>query len=85
VTIVAQAKVVSYHDQHLEDDFIPLIMKTFGCLHQEANDFFHRCANMAWLVKGSKGPPLSILRSFYIGRGCQWLFKKFRLPISCDK
>jgi hypothetical protein len=34
VAIATQAKVVSYHDQHLEDDFIPLIVKIFGCLHQ---------------------------------------------------
>jgi hypothetical protein len=33
-TIAAQAKVVSYHDQYLEDDFIPLKVKIFGCLHQ---------------------------------------------------
>jgi hypothetical protein len=30
----AQAKVVSYRDQHFKDDFIPLIVKIFGCLHQ---------------------------------------------------
>jgi hypothetical protein len=27
--------------------------------------FFHRCANMVWSTKGSKGPPLSIICSFY--------------------
>jgi hypothetical protein len=32
--IITQTKVVSYHDHHLEEDFIPLIIKIFGCLHQ---------------------------------------------------
>jgi hypothetical protein len=32
--IVAQAKVVLYHDQHLEDDFILLAVEIFECLHQ---------------------------------------------------
>jgi hypothetical protein len=31
--IIVQAKVVSYHNQHLEDDFIPLAIEIFGCLH----------------------------------------------------
>ncbi len=31
--IATQAKIVSYCDQHLEDDFIPLAIKMFGCLH----------------------------------------------------
>jgi hypothetical protein len=31
--IVAKGKVVSNHDQHLEDDFIPLAVEIFGCLH----------------------------------------------------
>jgi len=49
----------------LEDDFIHLAIKMFGNLHQQANKFFHWCANMAWLVKGTRGPLLSIIRSFY--------------------
>jgi hypothetical protein len=65
VMIVVQEKVVSYHDQHLEDDFIFLIVKIFECLHQQANDFLHWCANMAWSMKGFGGPLLSILCSFY--------------------
>jgi hypothetical protein len=65
VTITSQTKVVSYHDQHLEDDFISLIVDIFGHLHQQSSDFLHQCANMAWLVKGSKGPLLLIILSFY--------------------
>jgi hypothetical protein len=28
-----KGKVVSNHDQHLEDDFILLAIEIFGCLH----------------------------------------------------
>jgi hypothetical protein len=32
--IATQAKVLSNHNQHLEDDFInPLAVEIFGCLH----------------------------------------------------
>jgi hypothetical protein len=64
MTITIQTKVVLYRDQH-PNDFIPLIIEIFECLHQQADNFFHQCANMAWLMKGFKGPPLLILRSFY--------------------
>jgi hypothetical protein len=46
-TITSQAKVVSYRNQHLENDFIFLIVEIFGYLHQQVNDFLHQCANMA--------------------------------------
>jgi hypothetical protein len=32
--IVIRAKVVSYHDQDPEDDFIPLIVRIFRCLRK---------------------------------------------------
>jgi hypothetical protein len=63
--IVIQTKVVSYRNRRFEDHFIFLIVEIFKCLHEEANDFRHQCANMAWLAKSSKDPPLSILHSFY--------------------
>jgi hypothetical protein len=65
MTITAQAKVMSYRDRHFEDDFISLIIEIFGYLHQQVNDFLHQCANMAWLTKGSRGPLLLIICSFY--------------------
>jgi hypothetical protein len=34
VTIVAQANIMSYCNRHPKDDFIPLTIKIFGCLHQ---------------------------------------------------
>jgi hypothetical protein len=50
--VVAQAKKGLYHDQHLINAFLPFTIKVFGSLHQQANDFFHQCANMAWLAQG---------------------------------
>jgi hypothetical protein len=35
VIIVTQAKIVSYHDRHLKNEFIPLVVvEIFECLHQ---------------------------------------------------
>jgi hypothetical protein len=56
MTIATWAKVVSYHDQHLEDDFILLAIEIFGYLHQQIDDFFHQCVNITWLAKGFGGP-----------------------------
>jgi hypothetical protein len=64
-TIVTWAKVVSCHNWHLKDDFIPLVVDTFGYLHQQANNFLHQCANMTWLTKCYREPSFSILHSFY--------------------
>jgi len=65
VTNVAQTKIASYCDRHLENDFIFLTIEIFKCLHQQANDFFHGCANITWSLKGFKSPPLSIIHLFY--------------------
>ncbi len=65
MTIVIRAKVVPCHNQHLEDDFIPLVVDIFGYLHQQVDNFLHQCANMTWLTKCCKEISLSILHSFY--------------------
>jgi hypothetical protein len=54
--IANQAKNVSYCDRCLEDDFIPLVVKIFGCFYQQNDDFFHQCVNMAQSMKGFGGP-----------------------------
>jgi hypothetical protein len=41
MTITNQVKGVSYCDQCLEDDFMPSVVKIFGCLHQQNDDFYH--------------------------------------------
>jgi hypothetical protein len=65
IMIIVQAKVVPYHNQHFENHFVLLIVEIFKCIYEQVNDFFHQCANIAWLAKGFKDPPLSILCSFY--------------------
>jgi hypothetical protein len=37
-----------------------LCHRSFYCLHQQMNDFFHWCANMMWVAKATSGPPLAI-------------------------
>jgi hypothetical protein len=32
--IIAQAKIVLYYNKHPKHDFIPLVVKILGCLHQ---------------------------------------------------
>jgi hypothetical protein len=34
-------------------------------VQQQFDNFFHRCVNMVWTTKGTKGPLLSVLHSFY--------------------
>jgi hypothetical protein len=50
------------------DMFLPFVIKVFGSLHQETDNFLHQCDNMAWIAKGTRGPPLSMLCSFYSQR-----------------
>jgi hypothetical protein len=45
--------------------FFPLAIKAFGCLYHQADNFFHRCANMMWTTKGVGNLLLSMLHSFY--------------------
>ncbi len=42
---VGQAKERSYHNQHLINQFLPLAIEVFGCLHKQADMFLHDCAN----------------------------------------
>jgi hypothetical protein len=65
VMIVVQTNIAPYCDQHLENVFILLNVEIFKCLHQQANNFFHRCANITWSSKGFRCPPLSIIHLFY--------------------
>jgi len=67
--IVAQPKFVSYYNRHFKNDFIPLTIEIFGCLHQHVDNFFHRYGNMAWLAKGLV-VLLFQLYVHFISRGC---------------
>jgi hypothetical protein len=42
---VAQVEEWRYCDQHLIDQFLPLAMEVFGCLHKHADVFLHNCAH----------------------------------------
>jgi hypothetical protein len=42
---VVQVKKWNYCNQHLVDQFLPLAMEVFGCLHKQANVFLDNCAH----------------------------------------
>jgi hypothetical protein len=60
-----QGKEKSYRDQHPTDQFIPLVVEVFGCLHKQAYVFLHDHANAIWSLKRLKGPPIFVLVSFF--------------------
>jgi len=45
-TIVAQNRAWSYIEQVLEDDFIPIAIETYGCLHLCFDSFFTSCVHV---------------------------------------
>jgi len=48
-----QGKERSYYNWHHTDQFLPLVIEVFGCLHKHANVFLHDCANVIWNLKGT--------------------------------
>jgi hypothetical protein len=61
----AQAKEKNYCNQHPTDQFLPLAIEVFGCLHKHANVFLHDCANAIWSLKGLKGLHIFTLVIFH--------------------
>jgi hypothetical protein len=61
---VVQAKERSYHNRHPTNQFLPLAIELFGCLHKHANVFLHDCVNAIWSFKGTKGFNFSTLVTF---------------------
>jgi hypothetical protein len=45
--------------------FLLLAIEVFGCLHQQADGFFHQRVKMAWKAKGIGSPFFLVLHSFY--------------------
>ncbi len=45
-------KKKTYYNQHPIDQFFPLEIKIFECLHIQANVFLHNSANVVWNLKG---------------------------------
>jgi hypothetical protein len=49
-------KKQSFQDYHLGNEFHPLTIKSFSCLHKQINDVLHPCANNgAWDMKSLIG------------------------------
>jgi hypothetical protein len=61
---VVQAKERNYCNQHPIDQFLPLTIEVFDCLHKHADVFLHECVNAIWSLKGTKGLHLSTLVTF---------------------
>ncbi len=61
---VAQAKERSYHNRHPIDQFLPLEIEVFDCLHKHADVVLHNCVNAIWSLKGIKCLHLSTLVTF---------------------
>jgi hypothetical protein len=61
---IAQAKERSYHNQHPIDQFLPLAIEVFDCLHKHVDVFLHDCVIVIWSLKGIEGPHLSTLVTF---------------------
>jgi hypothetical protein len=61
---VAQAKEMSYRNQHPINQFLSLAIEIFGCLHKHADVFWHNCANVIWSLRGLEGFHLSTLVTF---------------------
>jgi hypothetical protein len=49
---VTQAKEMSYRNQDPTNQFLPLAIEIFGCLHKHVDVFLHNCANVIWSLKG---------------------------------
>jgi hypothetical protein len=61
VVVMMVTKEGLYWNRYLVNLFLLLAFEVFRCLHQEADNFFHRYVNMAWVTKGYKGPLLLVL------------------------
>jgi hypothetical protein len=62
---VTQAKERSYHNWHPNDQFLPLAVEVFDCLHKHVDVFLHNYANAIWSLKGIEGFHFSTLVIFF--------------------
>ncbi len=63
--VLTQVKEGHYCDHYPMYIIFPLTIEVFECFDQQFNNFLHQCVNMAWMTKGIRGLPLSMLCSFY--------------------
>jgi hypothetical protein len=64
ISNAVQANEASYRDWPLANQFLPLVMEVFGCLHKHAYVFLHNCVSAIWSLKGLESPPLFVLITF---------------------
>jgi hypothetical protein len=62
---VIQVKERNYNKWHPTDQFLPLAIEVFICLHKQVDVFLHDCVNAIWSLKGLKGLPLYVLVTFF--------------------
>jgi hypothetical protein len=64
-----QAKEKSYRNGHPIDQFVPLTIEVFGCLHKHVDMILHNCIDAIWSLKGPEGHHIStsiiFLRKFF--------------------
>jgi hypothetical protein len=61
---VVEAKEQNYHDWHLIDQFVLLVVEVFGCLHKHLNVFLYDHAKAIWSLRGPKGLHFFVLLTF---------------------
>jgi hypothetical protein len=54
----------NYCDWHPTNQFFPLVVEVFGCLHKQADMFLHNCANAIWSFKWPEGLHFYVLVTF---------------------
>jgi hypothetical protein len=62
---VAQIKKRNYRDRHPINQFFPLAIEIFRCLHKQVDVLLHDYANAIWSLKGPKGLHLFSLVTFF--------------------
>jgi hypothetical protein len=81
--IASQTKIVSYCDWHLENDFILLAISRYLDINTSKRTTFF----INVLTWHDHLRPLEVilfqLYIHFIDEGCQWLFKQFKLSLSC--
>jgi len=59
---VTQAKEKNYRNWHPTNQFLPLAIEVFDCLHKDVDVFLHDYTNAIWSLRRTKSPSF-----FYLG------------------
>jgi hypothetical protein len=70
-----QAKERIYHNRHPTNQFLPLAIEVFGCLHKHDDVFLHDYPNAIWSLKGTKGLHLAYLGHFFLSKSFNHITK----------